>query len=119
MSRPRFSPLILLGAVLALGVLALTFGDAPSARASAGNDLPKPPSSNDPRLQKSWMFDDGGWTYAHLEGSPAEIGFQHGYLLADKIADLKHALEVQDTYRTKRDWSFFRDTAKNILWPHI
>ena len=119
MSRPRFSPLLLLGAVLALGVLALTLGDAQSARASAGNDLPKAPSSNDPRLQKAWVFDDGGWTYVHLEGSPAEIGFQHGYLLADKIADLKHALEVQDTYRTKRDWGFFRDTAKNILWPHI
>ncbi len=119
MSRPRFSPLFLLGAILALGVLALTFGDAQAARASGGNDLPKAPSSNDPRLQKAWMFDDGGWTYVHLEGSPAEIGFQHGYLLADKIAGLKHALEVQDTYRTKRDWDFFRDTARNVLWPHI
>ncbi len=23
-----------------------------------------------------------GWVFVHLEGSPAEIGFQHGYLLA-------------------------------------
>ena len=29
----------------------------------------------------------GGWIYVHLEGSPHDIGFQHGYLLAPEIAD--------------------------------
>ena len=36
----------------------------------------------DPRLAKAWRFEQGGWTYVHLEGDPATIGFQHGYLLA-------------------------------------
>jgi hypothetical protein len=28
-----------------------------------------------------------GWVFVHLQGTPAEIGFQHGYLLAPEIAD--------------------------------
>jgi len=28
-----------------------------------------------------------GWTYVHLEGSPREVGFQNGYLLAPEIQD--------------------------------
>ena len=31
-----------------------------------------------------------GWTVVHLEGTPAEIGFQHGYLLAPEIQDLEN-----------------------------
>ena len=34
------------------------------------------------RLRGAYRFQQGGWTYVHLEGSPAAIGFQHGYLLA-------------------------------------
>ena len=30
-----------------------------------------------------------GWTYVRLEGTPAEIGFQNGYLLAPEIQDLE------------------------------
>src|SRR5436305_8354927 len=43
--------------------------------------------AQDPRLQKGFRFQKGGWTYVHLEGSPAEIGYQHGYLLAPEIQD--------------------------------
>ena len=28
-----------------------------------------------------------GWIYVHLEGSPFDVGFQHGYLLAPEIQD--------------------------------
>jgi len=75
--------------------------------------------SSDPRLQKSYRFQDGGWTYVHLEGSPADIGFQHGYLLAPEIADAFAAIKLFDTHQTNRDWEFFRTTARQMLWPHI
>ena len=75
--------------------------------------------SADPRLQKAYRFQRGGWTYVHLEGSPSDIGFQHGYLLAPEIDDAFHALQLQDTHRTKRDWQFFRKAAREMLWPHI
>ena len=73
----------------------------------------------DPRLQKAYRFQQGGWTYVHLEGSPSEIGFQHGYLLAPEIADALEAIKLFDTHQTQRDWEFFRKTAREMLWPHI
>jgi Phospholipase B len=76
-------------------------------------------SSSDPRLQKAYRFQQGGWTYVHLEGSPSDIGFQHGYLLATEIKDAFEAIKLFDTHQTQRDWEFFRNTAREMLWPHI
>jgi hypothetical protein len=68
---------------------------------------------------RSYRFQRDGWTYVHLEGSPAEIGYQHGYLLAPEIEDAFQAVKLQDTHNTKREWEFFRATAREVLWPHI
>jgi hypothetical protein len=76
-------------------------------------------SGTDARLKKAYRFTQDGWTYVHLEGSPSEIGFQHGYLLAPEIDDAFNAVEVEDTHATERDWAFFRDAAHSMLWPHI
>ncbi|MBZ5629929.1 MAG: peptidase C45 [Acidobacteriia bacterium] len=75
--------------------------------------------AGDPRLRKAWRFQRGGWTYVHLEGPPAEIGYQHGYLLAPEIADAFQAVKLEDTHNSKRDWEFFRATAREVLWPRI
>jgi len=41
---------------------------------------------SDPRLKNSFRRPErNGWIYVHLEGKPAEIGFQHGYWLAPEI----------------------------------
>ncbi len=63
-------------AVVALFSLALFFA-VPLHSGSS-----QPDASHDPRLRKAYRFQQGGWMYVHLEGSPSEIGFQHGYLLA-------------------------------------
>jgi hypothetical protein len=76
-------------------------------------------NQSDPRLQKAYRFQQGGWTYVHLEGSAADIGFQHGYLLAPEIADAFEAIKLFDTRETQRDWEFFRTTAQQMLWPHL
>jgi hypothetical protein len=75
--------------------------------------------TDDARLAHAYRFERSGWIYVHLEGSPRDIGYQHGYLLATEIEDGLNAVRLQDTHQTQRDWNFFRDTAKNILWPHI
>jgi len=75
--------------------------------------------SPDARLQKAYRFQKGGWTYVHVEGSPSDMGFQHGYLLAPEIADALEAIKLFDTRETQRDWEFFRTTARQALWPHI
>src|ERR1700686_1735431 len=82
---------------------------------SAGPTL----DQSDARLQKAYRFQQGGWTYVHLEGMPSEIGFQHGYLLAPEIADAFSAIKMFDMHETQRDWEFFRTTARQMLWPHI
>ena len=76
-------------------------------------------SSSDARLQKAYRFQQAGWTYVHLEGSPSQIGYQHGYLLAPEIADSFAAIKLFDTHQSQRDWEFFRTTAREALWPHI
>ena len=66
-----------------------------------------------------YRFEKGGWTYVHLEGSPAQIGFQHGQLLAAEIADMVAVVRLENTHNTKRDWEFFRQASRTMLWPHI
>jgi hypothetical protein len=60
-----------------------------------------------------------GWIYVHLEGAPAVIGYQHGYLLAPEIADAQKVIALALEQDTKKRWQFFRDAAKNVLWPRI
>lgn len=76
-------------------------------------------SSADPRLKNSYKFNEGGWTYIHLEGTPEQVGFQHGYLLAHEIEDNVSVYTLTAPHQDKRPWSFFRDAGKNVLWPHL
>ena len=76
-------------------------------------------NQSDARLLKAYRFQKGGWTYVHLQGSPSEIGYQHGYLLAPEIADAFEAIKLYDMHATQKDWEFFRSTARQMLWPHI
>jgi hypothetical protein len=107
MNLPR--PLLSLAVVSGMCVSAAWAADGPN-NASAQSDS---------RLAKAYRFQKGGWSYVHLEGSPSDIGFQHGYLLAPEIADSFAAIKLYDTHQTERDWDFFRKTAREMLWPHI
>jgi hypothetical protein len=76
--------------------------------------------SSDPRLSKaSRVAERNGWIQVHLEGSPAEVGFQHGFLLATEIEDNVNVISTEFTHDEKRDWAFFRATARDIFWPHV
>src|SRR5271154_718119 len=73
----------------------------------------------DPRLHGTYRFERGGWIFVHLEGDPASIGFQHGYILAPEIEDAFPAISATMTHEANRDWVFFRETAREMLWPKI
>jgi len=60
-----------------------------------------------------------GWTYVHLEGTPHQIGFQNGYLLAPEIDDMLKVVVLEAQHDYKKDWAFFRDAAQNMMWPRI
>jgi hypothetical protein len=113
--------------VLFLGVGLLWFTGKPSRDAeNAKNDQEailaearERATSNDPRLKGAYRYEQGGWVYIHLEGGPASIGFQHGFLLAPEIEDAFPAVSAGMTQSTKRDWAFFREAAREMLWPKI
>ncbi len=76
-------------------------------------------ASRDPRLKGAYRFERGGWVYVHLEGDPFNIGFQHGYLLAPELEDAFPAVSVGMMHSSKRDWPFFREVAREKLWPKL
>jgi hypothetical protein len=60
-----------------------------------------------------------GWTYVHVQGTPHQIGFQNGYLLAPEIQDMLNVVILEAQHEYKKSWSFFRDAAEHMMWPHI
>ena len=115
------------GGVLVVAALLLLWGFSrvslliPVRTLAAADSRPSPqgPAAPNPRLRGGYRFERGGWIYVHLEGPPSQLGFQHGYLLATEIADAYRAIRLDSTHRTKRDWDFFRATARDVLWPGI
>jgi hypothetical protein len=89
---------------------------------SAGAALATVPKvqTADARLRHSFRRpESNGWTFVHLEGTPAEIGYQHGYLLSPEILDMKRVAELMLTHDTQKDWAFYRNAAREMMWPRI
>jgi hypothetical protein len=119
----RFAAIIILfvGAAL-LWVAGLHSRDAEAAKNELDSTVAyarEQRASSDLRLKGSSSFERGGWVYVHLEGDPATIGFQHGFLLANEIEDAFPAVQAAMVRSTQRDWSFFRQVARQMLWPKI
>ena len=88
--------------------------------AGAAAAAPARESQGDSRLKKAFRRpQQNGWIYVHLEGRPAEIGYQHGSLLAQEIADVHKVAALGLTHDSKKDYKFFRSAAEKVLWPRI
>lgn len=72
-------------------------------------------------LKGSYHAEKNGWNFVHLEGSPYQIGFQHGYWLADHLNNsLSGNIHVYWSGNTFGDWWYIaRDIAKEYIWPTI
>lgn len=102
MRRMQFVCSLLCGIVLLIFAISLHAGTAPS------------------ELKGSFRLPaKNGWTYVHLQGSPRQIGFQNGYLLAPEIQDMLNVVILEAQHEYKKNWSFFRDAAQHKMWPHI
>lgn len=62
-------------------------------------------------IAKASLENINGWKYLSLEGSPYEIGFQHGYLLADEFADAVRVYTYMTLENTGMEYSFFAKQA--------
>lgn len=60
-----------------------------------------------------------GWITVRLSGSPGDLGYQHGNLLAPEIDDAHRVVKYVLVRDTKKDYSFFRNAATNVLWPKV
>jgi hypothetical protein len=61
--------------------------------------------------QKAWLtkanrHEKNGWIYLHIEGTPEERGFQHGYLLAKEIKEALLEMSEVWHYETALDWQW-------------
>jgi hypothetical protein len=74
---------------------------------------PHEPLTNSSRSEKN------GWIYVHLQGSPHDIGYQHGYLLSKEIDTLIKVMQYYLPYGSHHDWAFYRATAQRIFWNKI
>ena len=92
--------LLVIGAVVLMGTMLFA---APGGELKGGFRRPK----------------KNGWTFVHLQGTPHQIGYQNGYLLASEIGDMLKVAELETTHENQRDWQFFRNAAQTMMWPHI
>ncbi|OCX51782.1 hypothetical protein BEL04_17370 [Mucilaginibacter sp. PPCGB 2223] len=76
------------------------------------------PAGHD-RLAGSGRSLKNGWIYVHLQGSPADIGYQHGYLLAPEIDTLIKVMKYYLPYSSKKDWDFYRSASARFLWKKV
>jgi len=87
-----------------------------AALASVASPLP---AAEDPRLKGSSRGARNGWITARLQGTPSQVGFQHGTLLAREVADAVAVARLSLTHDGKRDWAFYRRAAETIFWPRV
>jgi len=73
-------------------------------------------SKDDPRLLKASRQEKAGWIYIHLEGSPGEIGYQHGYLLAKEIDEGLHMMKYFLKNSTGKNWDFYREAVRKMSY---
>jgi hypothetical protein len=71
------------------------------------------------RLSKAHREDKNGWVYVHLEGSPADIGYQHGYLLSKEIDTIIKVMQFYLPHTSNQNWQFYRNAAKRFMWKKI
>jgi len=79
----------------------------------------KVPLTQKQLMEKASRVDKNGWISIHLEGAPEVIGYQHGYLLADEIIDLRGAMVMLNEKTTGRTWDFYRNESERIFWPNV
>jgi Phospholipase B len=90
------------------------------ATASNASDSTSTASVTHNRLGNASRQNKNGWIYLHLSGSPADIGYQHGYLAANEIDTL---IKVMEYYLPSNGsgfkWDFYRAASARLLWKKI
>lgn len=73
----------------------------------------------DSRLSEAYRLEVNGWDFVHVGGGPRQIGFQHGFLLAERIDETIKRIRFWYGLTVKRDWKFFRENAERLYLTHL
>jgi hypothetical protein len=95
---------------LTIASLLISCNNSTSKKASLSHEL---------MMEKSSRSEKDGWISVHLEGSPGVIGYQHGYLLASEIIDLRGAMSMLNEKTTGRNWDFYRNESERMFWVNV
>lgn len=60
-----------------------------------------------------------GWTVVRIAGNARERGFQHGFLLANEIADAVRKTKVAWIYQSALDWEWLRQHTNTLFGPKL
>ena len=66
-------------------------------------------------LHAAKRHERAGWIYVHVEGSPRERGFQHGYLLAKEIAECLRVSRADWQHSSSFDWPWLIAHTKGFI----
>ena len=74
--------------------------------------------------QKAWVakaekHQKKGWIYLHVEGPPRQRGFQHGYLLAEEIAETLSTCRKVWAHTSGMDWAYLVAKSKAMYTPKV
>jgi hypothetical protein len=70
-------------------------------------------------LRKARRQDTNGWVYLHIEGTPEERGFQHGYLLAKEIAQAVKTTREEWHHDSGMEWSWLLAKSRRFINPKV
>ena len=77
----------------------------------------RPP--RDPRLAGAARGARNGWITVRLQGTPAEIGYQHGRLLAAEIADALAVAKLVAHPRRQARLGLLPQGRETVFWPRV
>jgi hypothetical protein len=88
--------------------------------AGCNNTTPKKiQPTHDQMMAVASRSEKNGWIVVHLQGSPEIIGYQHGYLLAGEILDLRGAMSMLNEKSTGKNWDFYRNESTRMFWSRM
>lgn len=70
-------------------------------------------------VDKGKRFERAGWIYLHVAGEARDRGFQHGYLLANEIAEGLRMTRVSWEHETGMEWEWVVKRAAAMFVPKI
>src|SRR5580704_4746021 len=112
--RRAIAGAVVVGAMLLGGAVMIRSGVVDGARVSerAITETRMRAARADSRMKAAYRRPPvSGWTQVHLEGTPGEIGYQHGVLLSAEIADLQKVYALEMQHDDGKDWKFLREAS--------